>query len=190
MPGGLPKGMSGKQVKLNESLWQSVLADSTTSGAVILHVNTSERYRDPDEGLLVITHAPHQVRAPSDSGVRYRIDPSTGKAAIALEGQFQLRQTDAESFQVNSEHVLCQACCDVFGYYCRYMELKSKVGFTDRHAIEFGKLILVSQAERGRQVHISTLTGCCSSFQPLFSARLGYCSQMLPLPNIIGYNPP
>ena len=89
--------------------------------------NTSESYRDEQEDLLFVRRAPHQVRPPADTGVDYGRNEADQKYHLSLNNPPKRPEYNWNSVQLENARHICQACRDVFNYYCRYVETRLEV---------------------------------------------------------------
>ena len=86
--------------------------------------NRSIRKRDPDEGLLFVPAAPHEVRPPEHTGIEYQIDESG--LDVTLNDPSSEPTYDLTSLLVKSPHKLCTPCLDVLNYMCEFNKSKDK----------------------------------------------------------------
>ena len=90
--------------------------------------NRSESYRNEREGNLFVRRDPHQVRPPADTGVEYGRSEADQTYHLSLNDPPQRAEYGWNSARLNDTCYVCQACRDVFNYYCRYVEARVKVG--------------------------------------------------------------
>lgn len=93
---------------------------------VMTYANGSESHRNWEDGTLFVRRQPHEVRPPSETGVRYQFT-SDGNVHLHLERLPQRAEHEGQAIQLHTYHKLCQACIDCLNYYCKYMKTASEV---------------------------------------------------------------
>lgn len=88
----------------------------------------SESYRNESEGSLLVRRDPHQVRPPADTGVEYGRNEADQTYHLSLNDRSERAEYGWNSVLPNDTCHICQACRDVFNYYCKYVEAREKVG--------------------------------------------------------------
>ncbi|KAL2073917.1 hypothetical protein VTL71DRAFT_11243 [Oculimacula yallundae] len=126
LPGQRPPRMGSQEIsmaeKMDRQMAEMIEQDPEVAECdIICHDTRGESYRDPNEGSLIVRRAPHEVRPPADTGVVYSLD-SEGGLSLSLRSTPRAPEYKWNSFELRTEHPLCQACRDVFNYYCQYQE--------------------------------------------------------------------
>lgn len=129
LPGDLPARMPARELEKADEIWKSMMAtlaseENLIDYDIMLCDNREDSYRDPGEGSLFIQRVPHQVRPPADTGVHYRLNEVNQEFELSLNNPPQLPDYEWNSVRVRTAHNVCQACLDVFNYYCRYIEAR------------------------------------------------------------------
>ncbi|KAK0104778.1 hypothetical protein ONS95_005048 [Cadophora gregata] len=128
LPGRRPPRMSRREITLAVKMEREGAEMMERRGIpldydIMTYDNRSESYRLPREGNLQVRRAPYEVRPPAHTGVQYSIN-AEGVFTLSLNNATQLPEYDWNSFKLDTDHHMCQACCDVFNYYCRYKEAR------------------------------------------------------------------
>jgi len=99
---------------------------------MMVQSHASANYRDPADRSLIVRRAPHQVRPSADTGVYYSLveEGRLHRMDIGLKEVPQLAQYEWKSVEIETAHNVCQACHDVFNYYCQYKEAEIVVIYT------------------------------------------------------------
>jgi hypothetical protein len=87
----------------------------------------SVSYRDPEDGCLIVLRAPYNARLPQDTGVLVTLDERDGTYQLGLYDAPAKPEYERDAVIFESDHRLCQACKDVFNYYCRYIAARQSV---------------------------------------------------------------
>lgn len=124
LPGQRPPRMSLTEITMAEKMDQAVaemMAANPKAAEydIMTHDNRGESYRDTKQGSLLVKRTPHQVRPFADTGVDYSLTED-GILELSLNNVEEKAEYEWNSFHLSTKHELCQACCDVFNYYCRY----------------------------------------------------------------------
>ena len=139
LPGLRPPRMSRQEITLSAEMDEAIAEIMEEKGElldIVTRDNRSESYRMPKEGSLQVRRAPHEVRPPAHTGVQYSINDD-GVCTLSLNHAPNLPEYELNSFKLETDHhPLCQACCDVFNYYCRYKEARLEV--SDQVCHRFG----------------------------------------------------
>ena len=127
LPGDLPDLMPSRELETSNAMMRQIEAVSDDYD-VFFHDNRSESYRDEQEGVLFVRRLPHQVRPPAATGVKYRRSEADQTYHLSLNNPSERAEYSWNSVRLNDSCHVCQACRDVFNYYCRYVEASVKVG--------------------------------------------------------------
>ena len=128
LPGETPYLMSSREFDMGEEMRREIeMTDRFDDYDVLSLANTSDNYRDERKETLFVRRAPHLVRAPTDTGVEYEIKEANQECKLTLNNPTHRSEYDWTSVQLNTGRLICQACHDVFNYYCKYIEAKLKV---------------------------------------------------------------
>ena len=127
LPGNLPELMPSRELERSDAMLRALEAVSDDC-EIFLIDNMSESYRQEKEGNLFVRRDPHQVRPPADTGVEYGRSEADQTYHLSLNDPPERAEYDWNSVRLNDTYYVCQACRDVFNYYCRYREARVKVG--------------------------------------------------------------
>ncbi len=121
--------MSSQELELGNEMMNQVEATAAYDDYdIVFHDNRGESYRDEqNEGLLFVHRAPHEVRPPIDTGVSYTRSEADQKYSVSLNNSPKRPEYNWNSVRLDDKRPVCQACRDVFNYYCRYFEARLKV---------------------------------------------------------------
>ena len=110
-------GYPGRELESMGEMWNSMTTIAERENYdVLLHDNRSQSYRNQEDGTLFVGRQPHEVRPPSEIGVRYQITNSSHRPEYEIQ-----------ALRLHTYHNLCQACVDCLNYYCQYIGARSKV---------------------------------------------------------------
>ena len=132
LPGDRPARLPAREIEVQDGLWKALAAEIGSEGGdtdcdIMFINNSSDSYRDQKHGNLLVQRAPHQVRPPSDTGVHYWLNEADREFEVSLDSPPQLPDYEWNSVQLKTGHNMCQACLDVFNYYCQFIEARSVV---------------------------------------------------------------
>ncbi len=126
LPGEPPEWIPTRELEILKE-WQSQVAAYDECDRLI-YVTTGEFYRDEqEEGRLVVQRAPYEVRPQIDTGVSYIRSEADHKYDMSLNNSPRQPEYNWNSVRLDDTRHICQACGDVFNYYCRYFEARLKV---------------------------------------------------------------
>ena len=130
LPGELPELMPSRELEMAKQMMDGAESVMLASDApdIFFYDNSCKNYRGEDEGLLLVQRDPHQVRPPADTGVEIRRNETHEKHfSLGLKDSPKRSEYNWDSSQLQNWGKICQACRDVFNYYCRYLEARSRV---------------------------------------------------------------
>ena len=127
LPGYTPELMPSRELEISNAMLRA-LETVSIDFDVYLRDNRSESYGDEGEGVLFVGRDPHQVRPPADTGVEYGRSEADQTYHLSLNDPPGRAEYGWNSARLNDTYYVCQACRDVFNYYCRYVEARVKVG--------------------------------------------------------------
>jgi hypothetical protein len=132
LPGYRPVGLPAREIQLEDERWRDVTELLEAEGVsgdcdLMLIDERSGSYRELEKENLLVQRLPHEVRPPSHTGVQHRFNEATRVAELSLNDAPRLPEYEWTSMQLETEHNLCQACLDVFNYFCKYLEAKTAV---------------------------------------------------------------
>ena len=119
--------MPSRELEIGDAMLREAEAVSDDCD-ILFQDNRIESYRNEQEGLLFVRRDPHQVRPPADTGVEYGRSEADQTYHLSLNDPPERAEYDWNSVRLNDTYYVCQACRDVFNYYCRYREARVKVG--------------------------------------------------------------
>lgn len=123
LPGERPPRIGARaeeiMTELNELAKAIVLKTGHDDIAFI--TNTSA---DGDTSSFFVQREPHQVRAAAHTGVSYEALRPDEPYVLTLSEATRLPEYERNSLHVNTGHHLCEACLDVFNYYCEYVNAR------------------------------------------------------------------
>ena len=128
LPGYLPELMPFRELEISNAMMRQLEAAVSNDSDVFFHDNTSKSYRNEPEVVLLVRRDPHQVRPPADTGVEYGRSEADQTYHLSLNDPPERAEYGWNSARLNDTYYVCQACRDVFNYYCRYVEASVKVG--------------------------------------------------------------
>lgn len=123
---GEPTGFPGRQMEFAEQMQGALDGRDHLDWDVMIHATDSESHRNREDGTLFVRRQPHEVRPPSETGVRCQFT-SDGNVNLHLEHPPQRAEHEVQAIQLHTYHKLCQACIDCLNYYCKYMKTASEV---------------------------------------------------------------
>ncbi len=128
LPGELPELMPSRELEFGDGMMSEIEATAAYNDYdIVFRDNRGESYRDEEEGLLFVRRAPHEVRTPIDTGVSYARSGADEKYDVSLNNSPKRPEYNWNSVRLDDTRPVCQACRDVFNYYCRYFEARLKV---------------------------------------------------------------
>ena len=108
-------------------IWEALTSGEIREDAEIMQQsNTLEGYRDQEDPLLFVMRQPHEIRPPSDAGVKYTV-AEDGTVVYNLDSPTWRPEYEIGVLKVHTEHTLCLACIDCLNYMSTYAKARSKV---------------------------------------------------------------